>query len=300
MGSPDFSVPILKALIDAGHEIACVYAQPRRPAGRGHKERPCPVHAAALAMDIPVRTPVNLKADDDRAAFRDLNLDAAVVAAYGLILPKPVLDAPRLGCINVHASLLPRWRGAAPIQRAIMAGDVETGISIMQMDVGLDTGAVLSTAATPITADETATTLHDRLSAMGASLIVETMAALAAGEATAVPQPEEGVTYAAKLCRDEARLDFGHTAAALERHVRALNPWPGTWFEIEGQRIKVGAATVEPGAKGKQPGTVIDEHLGIACGDGVLRPTLLQRPGKGMTAAEDFLRGFKIPAGTVL
>ena len=300
MGSPAFSVPSLKALVDAGHDVACVYAQPPRPAGRGHKETLCPVHAAANDMGIPVRTPVNLKADEDRQAFADLNLDVAVVVAYGLILPQPVLDAPRLGCVNVHASLLPRWRGAAPIQRAIMAGDEKTGVCIMQMEAGLDTGPVLARAETPIAPNETATTLHDRLSEMGAAAIGTALEDLAAGKIEPEPQPEDGVTYASKLTKDESSLDFSEPAHALERKVRALNPWPGVSFGHDGTRIKVGAAAYEDQTTGKPPGTVLDDRLSIACGEGVLRPMVLQRPGRGMTPVDEFLRGYPIPAGTVL
>lgn len=300
MGSPVFSVATLEALIDAGHDVVCVYAQPPRPAGRGHKETPCPVHAAAAARGIEVRTPLNFKDPADQEAFRALDLDAAIVVAYGLILPKAILDAPRLGCLNVHASLLPRWRGAAPIQRAIMAGDAETGVCIMAMDVGLDTGPVLARAATPIADDETASTLHDRLARMGADALVPTLDALAAGEIAAVPQAEDGVTYAAKLTKDEAALDFHLSAEELDRRIRALTPWPGTFFAFEGARIKVGAADVVPTSKEAAPGTVLDDTLLIACGTDALRPTKLQRPGRGMTPAEEFLRGYDIPVGTML
>lgn len=299
MGSPEFSIPTLHALIDAGHEVVCVYAQPPKPAGRGHKETPCPVHAEATRLGIEARTPRTLRDPDEQAAFRDLDLDCAIVVAYGLILPQEILDAPKLGCLNVHASLLPRWRGAAPIQRAIMAGDAETGVGIMKMDAGLDTGDVLAEARTPITADETATSLHDRLSQMGAELLTRTLPIYAERQLPPKPQPEDGITYAHKLERGEGRLDFNKSASELERTVRALNPWPGTWFEYNGERIKVAAAAFEASATGT-PGTVIDDALTIACGEGGFRPLKLQRPGKSMTDTDAFLRGYAMPVGTRL
>ncbi|MBO6947913.1 MAG: methionyl-tRNA formyltransferase [Rhodospirillales bacterium] len=299
MGSPEFSIPALHALIEAGHEVVCVYAQPPKPAGRGHKETPCPVHAEAIRLGIEARTPKTLRDPDEQAAFRDLDLDCAIVVAYGLILPQEILDAPKLGCLNVHASLLPRWRGAAPIQRAIMAGDAETGVGIMKMDAGLDTGGVLAEARTSIATDETATSLHDRLSRMGAELLTETLPIYAGGELAPTPQPDDGVTYAHKLERGEGRLDFTTPASELERKVRALNPWPGTWFEYSGERIKVAAAAHDPSASGV-PGTIIDNALTIACGEGGLRPLKLQRPGKSMTDTDAFLRGYAMPAGTQL
>ncbi|MDB9704082.1 methionyl-tRNA formyltransferase [Rhodospirillales bacterium] len=299
MGSPEFSVTTLSALIDAGHEIVCIYAQPPKPAGRGQKERPCPVHAEANRLGIPARTPKSLRADDVKAEFAELNLDAAIVVAYGLILPQEILDAPKLGCLNVHASLLPRWRGAAPIQRAIMAGDTETGVGIMQMDEGLDTGDVLAEAKTSIAADETASTLHDRLSEMGASLLVPTLSAYAAGDLVATAQSVDGITYASKLERGEGLIDFQALAGEIECKVRALNPWPGTWFEHEGVRIKVGAVELLNDATG-EPGKLIDNELSIACGLGAVRPLRLQRPGKGMLDADAFLRGYPIKRGTKL
>ncbi|MBO6519105.1 MAG: methionyl-tRNA formyltransferase [Rhodospirillales bacterium] len=299
MGSPEFSIPTLHALIDAGHDVVCVYAQPPKPAGRGHKETPCPVHAEAIRLGIEARTPKSLRDPDAQAAFHALDLDCAIVVAYGLILPEEILTAPRLGCLNVHASLLPRWRGAAPIQRAIMAGDAETGVGIMKMDVGLDTGDVLAEARTPIGDDETASTLHDRLSTMGAELLTRTLSAYASGDIVPVPQPEDGVTYAHKLERGEGRLDFTKPAVELERTVRALNPWPGTWFEYNGERFKVAAVDVDPGVSAS-PGTVVDDRLTIACADGGLRPRRVQRPGKSMTDVDAFLRGYGIEAGTHL
>ncbi|HTS90866.1 MAG TPA: methionyl-tRNA formyltransferase [Stellaceae bacterium] len=298
MGTPDFAVPILEALRAAGHEIAAVYTQPPRPAGRGHQPQPSPVARAAAAAGIPVRTPAKLDAAEVEA-FRALVLDAAVVAAYGLILPPTVLGAPRLGCINVHASLLPRWRGAAPIQRALLAGDSETGVTIMQMDAGLDTGPMLLKEAVPIGPKATAQELHDRLAALGASLVVRALAGLAAGTLAAVQQPAEGVTYAKKLAREEGRLDWRKTAAELERAVRALNPAPGVWLEHGGERIKVLAAEIVAAASGA-PGTVLDAALTVACGSGALRLTRLQRPGRAPMEADALLRGFAIPAGTRL
>jgi methionyl-tRNA formyltransferase len=296
MGTPDFSAPILAALIEAGHEIVAVYSQPPRPAGRGHKEQLTPVHAFAAARGIEVRTPKSLKSPEEQQAFCDLGLDMAVVAAYGLILPKAVLDAPKHGCLNVHASLLPRWRGAAPIQRAILAGDAETGVTIMQMDVGLDTGDMLLKDVIQITPQTTAQSLHDELASMGARLIVEAVARYS--DLAAQKQPEEGVTYAAKLSKDEGRLDWARPAAELERQVRGLNPWPGVWCELGSERLKVLEA--EPVSGKGAPGTALDGALTIACGEGALRLLRVQRPGKGPMAAEDMLRGFAVPAGTVL
>lgn len=303
MGTPDFAVPSLKALVDAGHRVVCVYSQPPRPAGRGQQVQKSPVHRCAEEHGIPVRTPKSLRKPEEQAEFAALEADAAVVAAYGLILPQPVLDAPRLGCLNVHGSLLPRWRGAAPIQRAILAGDAETGITIMQMDAGLDTGGMLLREAVPITAETTASTLHDAMAALGARMIVPALEGLAAGRLTAQPQPEEGVTYAAKLTREDGRLDWTREAAAVERQVRALTPWPGCWFDAPAatggvERIKVLKA--EPADGAGAPGTVLDERLTIACAGGAVRLTLVQRPGKAPVDGGAFLRGFSLPPGTVL
>jgi methionyl-tRNA formyltransferase len=295
MGSPDFSVPALHALRNAGHEIAAVYCQPPRPAGRGHAVRPCPVHAAAEAMGLVVRTSVRLRKDPQaQADFAALDLDAAVVAAYGLILPKAMLDAPRLGCLNIHASLLPRWRGAGPIQAAILAGDTETGVTIMQMDAGLDTGPMLLREATPITATTTATDLHDTLAAMGARLVLR---ALAKNPAP-IPQPEHGATYAPKLERGDGKLNFSEPAVALDRRVRALNPWPGTFCQLGEAVLKVNAAVPVEGDGA--PGTVLDEKLTIACGTGALRLRRVQAPGRAAMEAAAFLRGHPIPPGTIL
>lgn len=302
MGSPDFAVPTLEALIAAGHQVACVYSQPPRPAGRGQDLRKTAVHAAAEAHGLPVRTPLNFKAEEDREAFAALGLDVAVVVAYGLILPKPILAAPRLGCLNLHGSLLPRWRGAAPIQRAIMAGDAETGVQVMQMEAGLDTGPVLLTARTPITEDDTTREVHDRLAELGAGLMVEALARLEAGGLPATPQPEEGVTYAAKITPEEARIDWSRPAAEVSAHIRGLSPAPGAWFELAGEkgpvRVKVlHARTVEGSGP---PGAALDDQLAIACGSGAVRLTRLQRAGKGPMNAGDFLRGTPVPQGAVL
>ncbi len=298
MGSPDFAATVLDGLLKAGHEILCVYSQPPRPAGRGQKERPCPVHALALEKGLSVRTPDSLKGKQEQEDFAALQADAAVVAAYGLILPKAVLDAPRLGCLNVHASLLPRWRGAAPIQRAIIAGDEKTGVTIMAMDEGLDTGGVLLESAVPITTQTTASQLHDRLAERGASLIVEALEGVAGGKLTPRPQPDDGVTYAKKLNRQEGLLDWTRTALELDRLVRALNPWPGVWFEHGGSRIKVLAA--EPVEGGGKPGEVLDDRLTVACGKGALRLVRVQRAGKAPALVEEFLRGYPLAKGVTL
>ncbi len=302
MGSPDFSIPTLQAIMDAGHDIICVYAQPPRPAGRGQKERPCPVHAFARAHGLMVRTPESLKNNTEQAAFTDLNADLAVVVAYGLILPEGILGAPRLGCINVHASLLPRWRGAAPIQRAIQAGDAETGVCIMHMDKGLDTGPVYLRRHVPITPEMTGGALHDTLSEVGGAACVAVMDGLSAGTSVAEPQPEAGVTYASKLTSTEARIDWSSPADDIARTVRAFDPWPGTWFEHEGERIKVLRAAAEAviGESDGEPGEVLDTRPTIACGDGRLVLRRLQRAGRKAQDAEEFLRGFGLPPGGVV
>jgi methionyl-tRNA formyltransferase len=299
MGTPDFAVPALEALVAAGHSIEAVYSRPPARAGRGHHLQPSPVHARAEALGLAVHTPSTLKDPAEQQRFASLDLDAAIVAAYGMILPAAMLAAPVRGCLNIHASLLPRWRGAAPIQRAILAGDTETGISIMQMEAGLDTGPVLLTGSVAIGAETTAVGLTATLATLGASLIVSALEGLAAGNVVPVPQPAEGVTYAAKLAREEGRLDWRHTAGSNERKVRALNPAPGVWFDDGAQRIKVLAASAESGDAGK-PGTVIDGDFGIACAEGIFRPILLQRPGRGAVAASAFLNGSPIRPGTVL
>ncbi len=298
MGTPDFAVSSLRALAEAGHEIAAVYSQPPRPAGRGHKERPSPVHAYAAAQGWEVRTPKSLKSEQEQAAFAALNLDVAVVAAYGLILPKAILEAPRLGCLNVHASLLPRWRGAAPIQRAILAGDKESGVTIMQMDEGLDTGGTLCSERLQITDQTTASDLHDRLAELGGKLIVDALRGVAARELEATPQPDQGVTYAAKLEKSESQIDWHRPAVELARQVRAFTPWPGAFFPLGKDRIKL--LEVEAVETSGPAGLVLDDALTVACGEGALRLLRLQRPGKGAMPAKDFLNGFALPAGTDL
>ena len=295
MGSPEFAVPTLAALHGAGHEIAAVYCQPPRPAGRGQAVRPCPVHRAAERLGLQVRTPARLRGDVAAlAGFAALALDAAVVVAYGLILPPEFLAAPRRGCLNIHASLLPRWRGAAPIQAAILAGDAETGVTIMRMDAGLDTGPTLLREAVPITATTTAAALHDALAAIGARLILR---ALAEGP-PAVPQPAEGASYAPKLTRADARVDWTVAATAIERRVRAFDPWPGTFTLLNGAVLKVlGTALSEENGS---PGIVLDDRLTIACGSGALRLTRVQLAGRAPLAVEAFLRGHPVPAGTRL
>ncbi|AUN31341.1 methionyl-tRNA formyltransferase [Niveispirillum cyanobacteriorum] len=291
MGTPDFSVSILDALVAAGHEVVCVYSQPPRPAGRGQQLQASPVHRRADALGIEVRTPKSLRKPDEQAEFASLNLDCAIVAAYGLILPQAILDAPRLGCINVHASLLPRWRGAAPIQRSILAGDAETGVTIMQMDAGLDTGAMLLKDALPITARMNAAELHDALAAMGARLMVAALPGIVDGTLPPVPQPDEGVTYAAKLSKDEGRLDLTRPAPELDRQVRGLTPWPGTWIDLaNGEKLKVLEAVAVDGAG--EPGTLLDSGPTLACGKGALRLIRVQRPGKGPVDGAAFLRGY--------
>jgi methionyl-tRNA formyltransferase len=297
MGTPDFAVPTLNALVDAGHSVVAAYTQPPRPGGRRGRELvPSPVQRRAEELGIEVRSPVSLKAAEEQAMFADLDVEVGVVAAYGLILPRAILGAPRHGCLNVHGSLLPRWRGAAPVQRAILAGDDETGVGIMQMEAGLDTGPVRLTGATPIDR-KTAGALTAELAMLGARLMVEVLAGLDAHPPVA--QPEQGVTYAAKIDKAEARIDFAKPAAEVERLVRAMNPAPGAWFEFAGERIKLLAADVLPFTF-QVPGDVVDGALTIACGDGAIRPTLVQRAGRGVTSAEEMLRGFPIPSGSEL
>lgn len=301
LGTSEFAVPALQALFDAGHDVVAVYTRTPKPAGRGNKERKTPVHELADRLGLPVRTPRTLKTDEEAAAFRELDTDAAVVVSYGHILTKPFLDAPVLGCVNIHGSLLPRWRGAAPIHRAILAGDTETGVTTMRMDEGLDTGPMLLAERTPIHGDDTAETVHDRLAALGATLIVSTLDGLVQRSIDPTPQPAEGVTYAHKLGKHESLIDWRRPAAELERKVRAFHPWPGTAFEFNGEQIKVlGAAlALASGA----PGTVSIARDGfpvVACGLGGLRLLRLQRPGKAPQAADAFLRGFALPGGTVL
>jgi methionyl-tRNA formyltransferase len=295
MGTPEFAVPTLDALVEAGHEVAAVYSQPPRPAGRGKALRLSPVQQRAEALGIEVRTPLSLKDPDAQAAFAALELDSAVVAAYGLILPRPILEAPRLGCLNVHASLLPRWRGAAPIQRAILAGDAITGVTIMQMEEGLDTGPMLATMATKVDR-KTAGELTEELARLGAQWMVEVLGRL--DRIGPRPQPGDRATYAPKIRKEEARLDFTRHALELERQVRAFNPAPGAWFEFAGERLKLLAADAVQ-VEG-EPGTVLDEWLTIACGVGGLVPTLIQRPGRAPMSGAELLRGFPILPGTKL
>ena len=294
MGTPEFSVPVLDALHGA-HEVVCVYCQPPRPAGRGQQDRPSPVQARAVQLGLPVRHPLRLRDPAQHQAFADLRADVAVVVAYGLILPQPVLDAPRHGCVNIHASLLPRWRGAAPIHRAVMAGDAQTGVCIMQMEAGLDTGPVLLREATPIGPQDTTGALHDRLSTMGARLILSALDRL--DSLTPAPQPAEGVTYAAKIDKAEARIDWTAPAETIARQVRGLSPFPGAWCESPTGRLKLlnAVATAGEGA----PGQVLD-GLTVACGSGALRILRAQREGKRPAEADDLQRGLDWPQGTRL
>ncbi|MCY7339678.1 MAG: methionyl-tRNA formyltransferase [Sphingomonas bacterium] len=294
MGSPAFAVPTLDALVEAGHAVIAVYTQPPRAAGRGKADRATSVEVRARALGIEVRSPKSLKDAAEQAAFAALAGEVAVVAAYGLILPQPILDAPRLGCLNVHGSLLPRWRGAAPVQRAIMAGDAITGVTIMAMVAGLDTGPMLLQREIEI-ADKNAAQVMEELAILGAAMMVE---ALDRGAFAGQPQPEEGVTYAAKISKAEARIDWTAPAATVVRHAQGLAPFPGAWFELSGERIKLLAATLAEVSGA--PGVVLDERLTIACGSGAIRPILLQRAGRTPMTADELLRGFEIPAGTRL
>jgi methionyl-tRNA formyltransferase len=295
MGSPDFAVPTMLALHEAGHVIAAVYCQPPKPAGRGYALRPCPVHVAAERLGLAVRTPERLRTDTAvQQSFAALQLDAAVVAAYGLILPQAMLDAPRRGCLNIHASLLPRWRGAAPIQAAVLAGDADTGVTIMRMEAGLDTGPMLLREAVPITATTTAGGLHDVLAEIGARLVLRALAE----DPTPVPQPADGASYAPKLTRDAGRIDWTRDAAAIGRQVRALNPWPGTFTTLNGAPLKVLGA--EPAEGGGPSGTVLDDRLTVACGSGALRLARVQLAGRPAMAADAFLRGHAVPPGTIV
>jgi methionyl-tRNA formyltransferase len=299
MGTPEFAATILAALIEAGHRLRAVYTQPPRPSGRGHRMQPSPVQALAERHGLAVHCPATLRGPEAQAGFAALPADAAVVAAYGLILPAAVLAAPRLGCLNVHASLLPRWRGAAPIQRAILAGDSETGITVMQMDEGLDTGPILLQARFPIGPRMTSGEMSELLARFGAKLMLKALDGLDRGVVKPRPQPGDGVTYAAKLRREEARLDWRLAAPVLERQVRAFDPWPGAFFEARGERIRVLAADVVAGPMAPT-GTVLDGSFMIACGRDALRPLRLQRPGRAALDTADFLRGFALPPGTVL
>ena len=298
MGTTGFVLPGLDALLGAGHEVAAVYTQPPRPAGRGHRLRRTPVHDHTEALGLPVRTPRTLKDAQAQAEFAALEADLAIVGAYGLLLPRPVLDAPRLGCINLHASLLPRWRGAAPIERAILAGDAETGISIFHMEQGLDTGPVYTMRRMPIRPHTTAAELHERLANLAAEMLPEVIRGIAAGTLTAVPQSEAGATYARKLAREEGRIDFAEAADLVERRLRALNPAPGCWCEAEGERLALLAG--EPVAGAGEPGTLLALPLTVACGEGALAVTRVQRAGKRPMTADELQRGFPLPVGTRL
>lgn len=302
MGTPDFAVPTLAEIVGAGHQLAAVYSQPPRPAGRGMDQRRSPVHEFAKGLDLEVRTPVSLKSEDEQQAFAALGLDAAVVVAYGLILPEPVLVAPHHGCFNLHASLLPRWRGAAPIQRAIMAGDGETGVAVMRMEKGLDTGPVCLVERLSIGGDTTAGELHDDLARLGAGLMVRALGALERGQLDCRPQSEDGVTYAAKIDKDETRIDFAAPATAVHDKVRGLSPLPGAWFALPGKdgpiRVKVLRSALGEG--GGPPGTVLDKKLTVACGEGAVRFVELQRAGRAAVDAAAFLRGTAVEPGATL
>ncbi len=301
MGTADFAVPALRALARSRHDVVAVYTQPARPAGRGMQPRPSPVAHAADELGLSIRTPVTLKEKPEEEALAELDADLAVVAAYGLLLPQAILDIPRLGCINLHGSALPRWRGAAPIQRAILAGDEETGITIIQMGAGLDTGPMLALQTVPITVETTASTLHDNLAALAAEMILPMVDRLAKGPVTGTPQPEEGATYAKKIEKAEGRIDWAKPADVIGRKLRALNPWPGCFTLVGDQRIRLLAGEVEPKAQAGSaapPGTVIDDQLRVACAEGVLRILKLQKAGGKPMDAEIFLRGQPLPAGT--
>jgi methionyl-tRNA formyltransferase len=300
LGTPEFAVPVLTALLDAGHRVLCVYTQPPRPAGRGRKERPSPVQEEAARRGIKVRAPITLKDPAEARRFAELDADAAVVAAYGLLIPPALLALPRLGFLNVHPSLLPRWRGAAPIERAILAGDSETGVTIMRVEEGLDSGAILLRQAAPILKTATAESLHRELADIGAELVLEALDKLAAGRLKAQPQPEEGVTYAKKITAAETRLDWRREATELARLVRALSPRPGAWFPRGDERIRVLAAEVVKGTAGAAPGAVLDDALAIACGKGALRLLEVQRAGRAALPAAAFLRGHPLQKGEVL
>jgi methionyl-tRNA formyltransferase len=297
-GTPAFAVPSLSEIVGQGHDVAAVYTQPPRAAGRGMAERKSPVHETAERLGIPVFTPHSLRSPEEAERFAALEPEAGVVVAYGQILPRAFLDTPPNGCLNLHGSLLPRWRGAAPIQRAVMAGDAETGVMVMRMEAGFDTGPVAMSERVPIATDVTAGELSDRLAALGADLMVRALGALSRGGLTFVPQSGEGVTYAKKIEKTETRVDWSRPASEVHNHIRGLAPEPGAWFDLAGDRVKVLRSTLAPGTGA--PGTVLDANLTIACGDGAVRLVTLQRAGKGALPAADFLRGNKVPAGSVL
>jgi len=297
MGTPDFSCTVLKSLLASEHDVVCVYSQPPRRAGRGKNLRPTPVHQLAEQHGIEVRTPKSLKDAEEQSYFEGLKLDAAVVVAYGLLLPTAILDAPKYGCLNIHASLLPRWRGAAPIQRAIMAGDAETGVGIMQMAAGLDTGDVLSEARTPIGPETTAGSLHDTLAELGADLLLKTLPTLGTDAYQPSVQPEEGITYAKKIDKAEAKVNWSLSAEELSCHIRGLSPFPGAYFEKEGTRIKLLNAEVVKGDTASEPGVLVDDQLTVACGKDALHLTLLQRAGKSPMDTKTFLNGYPFKKG---
>ncbi|MFO1246990.1 MAG: methionyl-tRNA formyltransferase [Alphaproteobacteria bacterium] len=297
MGTPDFAVPTLAELIAQGHDIAAVYSQPPRPKGRGMALEPGPVHAFAQKAGLEVRTPLSLKGAEEQAAFAALDIDAAIVVAYGLLLPKPILDAPRLGCFNLHGSLLPRWRGAAPIQRAVMAGDAETGVMVMQMEEGLDTGPVLMAERTSI-ARKTSGELASELSRLGADLMVRALGALERGGVTPQPQSEDGVTYAKKILKEEARIDWSRSAHEIDCHIRGLSPFPGAWTEVNGERLKILYA--EPASGNGRPGITLDDALTVACDEGAVCLRKVQRAGAKAMDADALLKGFAVPRGTQL
>ena len=302
LGTPDFAVVSLAALLQAGHQIVAVYSQPPSARGRGQVLKPSPVHAFALEHGLDVRTPASMKDPGEIAAFEALDLDAAVVVAYGQILKAGVLASPHLGCFNLHGSILPRWRGAAPIQRAVMAGDDLTGVQVMRMSEGLDEGPVLATATTRIGASDTAGAVHDRLASLGARLLVETLPAIASGQAVEVPQANEGVTYARKITPAEARIDWTLPAQQVDRQIRGLSPFPGAWFEAPSSRGPTRVKALLSGVEDAEgpPGLALDDDLLVACGEGAVRLLSLQREGRGRQEAEEFIRGFPVPAGTVL
>jgi methionyl-tRNA formyltransferase len=299
MGTPAFSVPTLQTLVDSRHQVVAVYSQPPRPSGRGHHVQKSAIHQLAEKHGIPIFTPASLKSAEEQDLFASHHADASIVIAYGLILPQSILDAPPLGCINVHASLLPRWRGAAPIHRAIEAGDCETGITIMKMDAGLDTGPMLLKKSVPLTPQTTATGLHDELAELGSVLLLKALEDYAAGTLHPIPQPAQGVTYAAKLRREEGQIDWNLPAATWVRKIQAFTPWPGVWFDHEGLKLKVLTAEVISDMKGV-PGMVLDDQLTVACGESALRLTTLQRPGGAPLDVQAFLRGYPLSTGTVL
>ena len=302
MGTPDFAVPTLAALIDAGHDVVAVYSQPPRPQGRGLSEKPAPVHDYALRRGLYCTSPPSLRNAAEQAAFARFESEAAVVVAYGLILPKPILSAPVHGCFNVHASLLPRWRGAAPIQRAIMAGDSETGVTIMRMEEGLDTGPMCRSEKVPLSPATTAGALHDYLAQLGARSMVETLALLEEGTLHCQAQPEEGITYARKIDKSEAHIDFGRPAEQVRNHIHGLSPFPGAWFALDqpGRDLRIKVLACETVAGAGTPGEIIGDDLVIACAEGAIRCVTVQREGRAAMTSAELLRGLSIPAGTVL